>query len=418
MEIKTVKGFKDIFGIDAQIFEEIERVTSDIASSFGYKLIILSTVEYAELFDRTIGDATDIVEKEMFKFTDKGERTLALRPEMTASVARSFIEHHFETQPSPFKVYYFGPCYRYENPQKGRYREFYQFGIEALGDISPVLDAEVINVAIKIVERFGITNLKVKLNSIGCRVCRPNYKKALIEALKPHYEELCEDCKRRLYTNPMRVLDCKKESQDLKNSLPKISDYLCDECRKHFEELKTLLRQLSIPFEIDNTLVRGLDYYSKTVFEVISEDLGAQNALLGGGRYDYLVEDLGGRKTPGVGFAMGIERLMEILKKSNYKLQSVNNIYIVYDRNFIQTAYDIASKLRELNYIVEIDHKGDSIKKQIERASKRSANASIIIGEEEAKKQKFIIKNMRSGEQIEVNKNDVVKAIREALNNA
>ena len=418
MEIKTVKGFKDIFGIDAQIFEEIERVTSDIASSFGYKLIILSTVEYAELFDRTIGDATDIVEKEMFKFTDKGERTLALRPEMTASVARSFIEHHFETQPSPFKVYYFGPCYRYENPQKGRYREFYQFGIEALGDISPVLDAEVINVAIKIVERFGITNLKVKLNSIGCRVCRPNYKKALIEALKPHYEELCEDCKRRLYTNPMRVLDCKKESQDLKNSLPKISDYLCDECRKHFEELKTLLRQLSIPFEIDNTLVRGLDYYSKTVFEVISEDLGAQNALLGGGRYDYLVEDLGGRKTPGVGFAMGIERLMEILKKSNYKLQSVNNIYIVYDRNFIQTAYDIANKLRELNYIVEIDHKGDSIKKQIERASKRSANASIIIGEEEAKKQKFIIKNMRSGEQIEVNKNDVVKAIREALNNA
>lgn len=418
MEIKTVKGFKDIFGIDAQIFEEIERVTSDIASSFGYKLIILPTVEYAELFDRTIGDATDIVEKEMFKFTDKGERTLALRPEMTASVARSFIEHHFETQPSPFKVYYFGPCYRYENPQKGRYREFYQFGIEALGDISPVLDAEVINVAIKIVERFGITNLKVKLNSIGCRVCRPNYKKALIEALKPHYEELCEDCKRRLYTNPMRVLDCKKESQDLKNSLPKISDYLCDECRKHFEELKTLLRQLSIPFEIDNTLVRGLDYYSKTVFEVISEDLGAQNALLGGGRYDYLVEDLGGRKTPGVGFAMGIERLMEILKKSNYKLQSVNNIYIVYDRNFIQTAYDIANKLRELNYIVEIDHKGDSIKKQIERASKRGANASIIIGEEEAKKQKFIIKNMRSGEQIEVNKNDVVKAIREALNNA
>ena len=418
MEIKTVKGFKDIFGIDAQIFEEIERVTSNIASSFGYKLIILPTVEYAELFDRTIGDATDIVEKEMFKFTDKGERTLALRPEMTASVARSFIEHHFETQPSPFKVYYFGPCYRYENPQKGRYREFYQFGIEALGDISPVLDTEVINVAIKIIERFGITNLKVKLNSIGCRVCRPNYKKALTEALKPHYEELCEDCKRRLYTNPMRVLDCKKESQDLKNSLPKISDYLCDECKKHFEELKTLLQQLNIPFEIDNTLVRGLDYYSKTVFEVISEDLGAQNALLGGGRYDYLVEDLGGRKTPGVGFAMGIERLMEILKKSNYKLQSVNNIYIVYDRNFIQTAYDIANKLRELNYIVEIDHKGDSIKKQIERASKRGANASIIIGEEEAKKQKIIIKNMRSGEQIEVNKNDVVKAIREAINNA
>ncbi len=418
MEIKTVKGFKDIFGIDAQIFEEIEKVTSSVASSFGYKFIVLPTVEYAELFDRTIGDATDIVEKEMFKFTDKGERTLALRPEMTASVARSFIEHHFETQPSPFKVYYFGPCYRYENPQKGRYREFYQFGIEALGDISPVLDAEVINVAIKIVERFDIKNLKVKLNSIGCRVCRPNYKKALIEALEPHYNELCEDCKRRLYTNPMRVLDCKKESQELKNNLPKISDYLCDECKNHFKELKTLLQQLDIPFEIDNTLVRGLDYYSKTVFEVISEDLGAQNALLGGGRYDYLVEDLGGRKTPGVGFAMGIERLMEILKKSNYKLQSVGNVYIVYDRNFIQTAYEIANKLRELNYIVEIDHKGDGIKKQIERASKRGANASVIIGEEEAKKQTVIVKNMKSGEQVEMNKNAIVEAIREAINNA
>ncbi|BAL80868.1 histidine--tRNA ligase [Caldisericum exile] len=417
MEIKTVKGFKDILGIDAILFNEIQKLSYNIANAFGYKLIVLPTVEYAELFDRSVGNTTDIVEKEMFTFDDKGGRTLSLRPEMTASVARSFIEHHMETNPMPLKFFYFGQCFRYENPQKGRYREFYQLGIEALGDISPILDVEVIQIALKIIEHFNIKNLKVKINSIGCRVCRPKYKETLTEALKPHYNELCSDCQRRLYTNPLRVLDCKKEKDSLKESLPKITDYLCDECMEHFEEVKKLLTELKIPFEVDNTLVRGLDYYTKTVFEVVSEDLGAQNALLGGGRYDYLIEDLGGRKTPGVGFALGVERFIEILKARNYKIPDNKKIYIAYDKKFSSTAFKIRDSLIP-DFIVEIDPKGDSIKKQIERASRREINFVCILGEDEFSENSVSIKDMEKGNQIKVKIDELKESIKELINNA
>lgn len=417
MEIKTVKGFKDIIGTDAILFNEIQKVGYEIASSFGYKLIVLPTVEYAELFDRSVGNTTDIVEKEMFTFQDKSGRILALRPEMTASVARSFIEHHLETNPLPLKFLYFGQCFRYENPQKGRYREFYQFGIESIGDISPILDVEVIYIAVKIIEHFGIKNLKVRLNSIGCRKCRPKYKEVLTEVLIPHHDELCNDCKRRLDTNPLRILDCKKESDSLKESLPKISEYLCDECKQHFEYVKNLLNKLDISYEVDNTLVRGLDYYSKTVFEVVSEDLGAQNALLGGGRYDYLIEDLGGRNTPGVGFAMGIERFIEILKQNNYNLTQKEKLYVAYDNKYA----DLAFKIREIlikDFVVEVDPKGDSLRKQLERAYKRGSVASIIIGEEEAKGNEISIKNLKSGNQTKVSIQNVLEVIKEMIKNA
>ncbi|MGC8977826.1 histidine--tRNA ligase [Caldisericum sp.] len=417
MEIKTVKGFKDILGLDALLFNEIQRVGYDIANSFGYKLIVLPTVEYAELFDRSVGNTTDIVEKEMFTFEDKGGRTLSLRPEMTASVARSFIEHHMETNPLPLKFFYFGQCFRYENPQKGRYREFYQLGVEVLGDISPLLDIEVIQIALKIIEQFNIKNLKVKINSIGCRVCRPKYKEALTEALKPHYDELCPDCKRRLYTNPLRVLDCKKEEDSLKENLPRITNYLCDECRKHFEEVQRLLTELKIPFEVDNTLVRGLDYYTKTVFEVISEDLGAQNALLGGGRYDYLVEDLGGRKTPGVGFAMGVERFIEILKGNKFKTPEKKKLYITYDKKFGSNAFEIRNSLIP-DFVVEIDPKGDSLKKQIERASKRGSDFILIMGENEVLENSISIKDLKSGNQIKIKIDELKEALKELLKDA
>lgn len=417
MEIKTVKGFKDIYGEEATLFNEIQKVGFEIANSFGYSFIVLPTVEYAELFDRSVGEATDIVEKEMFTFVDKSGRTLSLRPEMTASVARSFIEHHFETNPMPLKFFYFGQCFRYENPQKGRYREFYQFGVEALGDISPFLDVEVIHIAIKIIEHFGIKNLKVRLNSIGCRVCRPNYKEALIKALIPHYEELCSDCKRRLYTNPLRILDCKRESPTLKEGLPKITDYLCDECGEHFNQVQDLLTKLGIPFEVDNTLVRGLDYYSKTVFEVVSEDLGAQNALLGGGRYDYLIEDLGGRKTPGVGFAMGVERFIEILKSRNFQKKEKEKLYIAYDRQFTDLAINLQDVLID-EFVVEVDPKGDSLKKQIERASKRASKFLIILGESEVKENSISVKNMKDGNQIKIPKEKLKQTLKELMQNA
>jgi len=414
MEIKTVKGFKDILGEGATLFEEIENKAKSVAQSFGYQPIILPTVEQSELFDRSIGNTTDIVEKEMFTFEDKGGRILALRPEMTASVARSFIEHHLETSALPLKIYYFGQCFRYENPQKGRYREFYQFGIEAIGDISPVLDVEVIQVAFEILRHLGIKDLKVKLNSIGCRTCRPNYKNLLIEALKIHYDELCNDCKKRLYKNPLRILDCKKESQELKESLPKMVDYLCTDCRTHFEKVKTILTQLGIPFECDPNLVRGLDYYSKTVFEVVSLELGAQNALLGGGRYDYLIEDLGGRSTPGVGFAMGIERLIEVLKKRNYTVNKLPKVYIVYDQQFITFANEIREIISK-EYVVELDPKGDNIKKGVERASKRGALLVFIIGENEANNNAITIKNMKSGKQITVKREEMLKSAKELI---
>ena len=416
--IKTVKGCKDIYGREMELFQYIENVLSKMAESYGYTKIITPIIEYSELFQRSVGEDTDIVEKEMYTFQDKGGRSLTLRPEITASVARSYVENHFETLPAPLRKYYIGPCFRYEKPQKGRYREFYQFGVEAIGDISPLIDAEVISLAYNIAKQFSLKNIKVRLNSIGCRKCRPHYKEALKEALKPHYEELCSDCKRRFYTNPLRILDCKKESKELKESLPKITDYLCDECRNHFDKVKEYLKLMNIPFELDHTLVRGLDYYTKTVFEVISTDLGAQNALLGGGRYDYLIEELGGRPVPAVGFAMGMERLMTILKAENKIVRKDPIIYIVYQKEALKEAIEIANKLRGEGFITLLDIKGGSFKKQFERSSKRNASYTVIIGEEEKEKNTVQVKNMKTKEQKEIPKGEIVTFLKEWRKNA
>ncbi len=409
--IKTVRGCKDIYGEDAEIFRKTENVLRETVRKYGFKEIIPPVLEYSELFERSVGEGTDIVEKEMYTFTDKGGRSVTLRPEMTASVARAYVEHHFETMPSPLKLFYIGPCFRYEKPQKGRYREFYQFGVEVLGDESPLLDAEVISLAYEVAENLGLENLKVRLNSIGCKKCRPQYKKVLQEALKPHYDELCEDCKRRFYTNPLRILDCKKEKDELKNSLPKITDYLCDECKEHFEKVKKYLDMMNIPYELDNTLVRGLDYYTKTVFEVVSGHLGAQNALLGGGRYDYLIEELGGRHTPGLGFAIGMERLVEVMKAQGSEKGEEKLIYIAYMDGLEKNAFSIASIIRNAGFTAIIDSKGGSIGKQMKRASKRNASFTVIIGEEEAEKGTVQLKDMKKKEQKEVEIEELVSEI-------
>jgi histidyl-tRNA synthetase len=400
--IKTIKGCKDIYGDDIEYFRKAEKVMRQNASAFGFKEIIPPVIEYSELFQRSVGEDTDIVEKEMYTFNDKGGRSITLRPEITASVARAYVEHHFETFPSPVKFFYIGPCFRYENPQKGRYREFYQFGVEILGDESPLLDAEVISLAYKISENLGIKGLKVRLNSIGCKKCRPHYKEILREALKPHYNELCEDCKRRFYTNPLRILDCKREKQELKDSLPKITDYLCDECNVHFESVKKYLDMMNIPYELDNTLVRGLDYYTKTVFEVVSENLGAQNALLGGGRYDYLIEELGGRHTPGLGFALGMERLVAILKAQEIENKEEKLIYVAYQKEAVKKALEIAKMLRNRGLTVLVDSKGGSLGKQLQRSRKRNSAITLIIGEDELKTNTIQVKDMIKKEQREV----------------
>ncbi|MCD6426561.1 MAG: histidine--tRNA ligase [Caldisericaceae bacterium] len=409
--IKTVRGCKDIYGEDAEIFRKTENVLRETVRKYGFKEIIPPVLEYSELFERSVGEGTDIVEKEMYTFTDKGGRSVTLRPEMTASVARAYVEHHFETMPSPLKLFYIGPCFRYEKPQKGRYREFYQFGVEVLGDESPLLDAEVISLAYEVAENLGLENLKVRLNSIGCKKCRPQYKKVLQEALKPHYDELCEDCKRRFYTNPLRILDCKKEKDELKNSLPKITDYLCGECKEHFEKVKKYLDMMNIPYELDNTLVRGLDYYTKTVFEVVSGHLGAQNALLGGGRYDYLIEELGGRHTPGLGFAIGMERLVEVMKAQGSEKGEEKLIYIAYMDGLEKNAFSVASIIRNAGFTAIIDSKGGSIGKQLKHASKRNASFTVIIGEEEAEKGTVQLKDMKKKKQKEVEIEELVSEI-------
>jgi histidyl-tRNA synthetase len=412
--IKTVKGCKDIYGEDIEIFRNVEKVLRESALSYGFKEIVPPTLEYSELFQRSVGADTDIVEKEMYTFTDKGGRSVTLRPEMTASVARAYVEHHFETLPSPVKLFYIGSCFRYEKPQKGRYREFYQFGVEVLNDESPYLDAEVIALAYEIGEKLNLKDLKVKINSIGCKKCRPHYKEVLREALKPHYDELCEDCKRRFYTNPLRILDCKRESKALKDSLPKITDYLCDDCKAHFEKVQRYLTKFGIPFELDNTLVRGLDYYTKTVFEMVSNDLGAQNAVLGGGRYDYLIEEIGGRHTPGLGFAIGMERLVEVVKSQNRETKNVETlVYVAYGKGMEKDAYLTAKSLREAGFTVIVDSKGGSFGKQLTRSKKRGAHFTVIIGEDEVKKGTVQLKDMEKGEQSEVEKSALVKLLSE-----
>jgi histidyl-tRNA synthetase len=414
--VTSVKGFKDFYGKEVRLFKSARKALEEVAESFAYEEILTPIVEYSELFERSVGQDTDIVEKEMYTFIDKSGRNITLRPEITASIARSYIEHHFETNPLPLKLYYLGPCFRYERPQKGRFRGFYQFGIEAIGDDSPLLDAEVIYIGYTIAQRLKLKNISVKINSIGCRKCRANYKEKLKEALKPHYDELCEDCKRRYYTNPLRILDCKKESAQLKNNLPKIIDYLCDDCKNHFESVLSYLDKFNIPFEIDNTLVRGLDYYTRTVFEVVSGDLGSQNALLGGGRYDYLIEELGGRPTPGVGFALGMERLVEIMKSQNFTVGLKDLVYIAHRPNTFEKAIMVADILRSYGLMVFLDIKNGSFKNQIERSVKRNAKYTVFIGEEELKNGSVMIKNMITKQQLEVKFNNLKDFFKEREN--
>jgi len=414
--ITSVKGFKDIYGEDLELFKTARRVLEEIAESFAYEDIITPIIEYSELFERSVGIDTDIVEKEMYTFIDKSARSVTLRPEITASVARSYVEHHFETKPLPLRFYYFGPCFRYEKPQKGRFRGFYQFGVEAIGDDSPLLDAEVIDIGYNIAKKLELKNVSVKINSIGCRKCRTIYKEKLKEVLEPHYDELCEDCKKRFYTNPLRILDCKKESPELKDILPKMIDYLCDDCKKHFDSVLDYLQKMNIPFEIDNTLVRGLDYYTRTVFEVISSDLGAQNALLGGGRYDYLIEELGGRPTPAVGFALGMERLVEIMKSQGFVGRDKWLIYVAYQQTVFERAIFITEKLRNYGFKVFLDVKNGSFKNQTERSAKRNAEFTIFIGEEEVKTGSVVVKNMGTKEQKQVNIDDLNGFFKEQRN--
>lgn len=400
--IKSVKGTSDILPPDVLLWQHVEHVMADVAKAYGYEEIRTPTIEMEELFSTSVGQGTDIVDKEMYAFPDKKGRRLVLRPEGTAAVCRAYMEHQMNLQPSPVKHYYAGSFFRYEQPQSGRRREFHSFGVEALGEQSFMQDVEVIDMVTTMLSHLGLTQLTVDINSIGDAECRPAFREALRQALSDHEQELCEDCRRRMQDNPLRVLDCKREDPALMESLPHSVDYLCSECRDHFHELLVMLDTLRIPYRVNHRLVRGLDYYTKTVFEVVSEDLGAQNALLGGGRYDYLVHHLGGPSTPAVGWGLGLERLTAVLSARYPGLMASltrPRAYLVCTRSAAAAASALRHSLISTGWSVDADFRNDAFGKQLARASKRGARFALILGEEELALDAVTVKDMVTGTQ-------------------
>ena len=408
--IKVLKGTKDILPQDIEMWHFVEENALKTFSSFGVKEIRTPIIESTDLFQRGVGETTDIVNKEMYTF-EKSERSITLRPENTAGVVRSYIENGMHRLPAPVKLWYKGPMFRYERPQAGRQRQFHQVGVEMFGVYQPSADAEIILMAENFLKSIGLDDLDVEINSLGCPKCRAEFKENLKNVIRPYLNNLCEDCQSRFEKNPLRLLDCKVPSCQEIFSKPEIqkvitSDFLCDECREHYAQLKNYLDELNVKYSENKLLVRGLDYYTRTVFEIKSNNLGSQNAVCGGGRYDNLVAELGGEPTPAIGFAMGMERLISLLKeKESLKLDG----YIV--SNNTTEALKLAQELRLQGLNVEMDLTNKKFTKQLEKASKL-ANYAIILGEDEIEKNKVSVKNLKTGEQIAIDRKDTAENIK------
>ena len=400
--IQRPKGTKDILPEESYKWQYIEKKIKRLFENYGFKEIRTPVFEHTELFQRGVGDTTDVVQKEMYTFEDKGGRSITLRPEGTAGVVRAYIENGMASKPSPTKLWYNMGMYRYENVQKGRLREFHQIGAEIIGADSYLADVEIISMANEIFKVLDIPNIELTINSIGCPVCRENYQKALREFIKPNLKNYCEICQSRYEKNPMRILDCKeKKCKELNINAPRIIDYLCEECKIHFENVKSMLSEVGIPYTIDTNIVRGLDYYTKTVFEFISKEEGY--TILGGGRYDGLIQELEGQETKALGFAVGLERLIEIFLKHN-KLED-KTAPLLYIANIGDEASKVATKLtqnlRRMGLHVEKDIQGRSIKAQFKYADKIGSKYVLTIGETEIKNQIAKIKEMQTGKEIE-----------------
>lgn len=403
--ISRPKGTNDLLPDEIWRWQRLEKLVKEECAKFNVHEIRTPIFEEACLFQRGLGEATDIVEKEMYTFKDKGGRLLTLRPEGTASVVRAYIENNLKGTGLPVKLYYLGPMFRYERPQAGRYRQFHQFGVECFGSLEPSLDAEVIMLAYDIYKKLGAKNVILKLNSIGCSDtnCKPHYLDILKEELKKEQDKLCPNCVRRSETNPLRVLDCKEEKcQSIIASLPNLKDYLCEECRSHYQELKEILTLWELPFVEDPRLVRGLDYYTKTVFEFSVESLGAQNAVGGGGRYDKLVEEVGGEKTPAVGFAMGIERTLLAVGDSWDREPDVDLYIIAIGDETKNEARVQLMRARQSGLKADMDALNRSVKAQFKQADKLKAKYCLIFGPDELKLKQVKLKNMQSGEETQL----------------
>lgn len=403
--ITAPKGTIDITPKDVYKWQYVENLLRKITAEFNFKEIRTPVFEHTELFQRGVGDTTDVVSKEMYTFIDKADRSITLRPEGTAGVVRSFLQNGMFADAQPTKLYYIIPCYRYEKPQAGRLREFRQFGVEMFGSYEPSADADVISIVKLILNRLGIKDITLNINNIGCPKCRAEYNKKLIECLEAKKDKLCSTCQERLYKNPMRIFDCKSEiCQELIKDAPKMFDSVCDDCKDHFDKVLKYLDAMEITYNIDKGIVRGLDYYTKTVFEFVSNSIGAQGTVCGGGRYDNLVEELGGKPCAGIGFAMGIERLLLVMENTGIEIpeESTCDIFVAtLGENADFKASKIVSDLRIAGIKAEKDHLARSLKAQMKFADKINAKYTVVLGDNEIENNKVTVKNMKTGKQQE-----------------
>ncbi|MEA5004743.1 MAG: histidine--tRNA ligase [Christensenella sp.] len=410
--VKAPKGTKDVLPQDSYKWQYVEDIARRLTALAGYREIRTPVFEHTELFLRGVGDTTDIVQKEMYTFKDKGDRSITLKPEGTAGVVRAFIEGGLPSSAQPTKMYYLStPVFRYEKPQSGRLREHHQFGIEVFGAADASVDAEVINLALTLFQTAGLKQLRLNINSIGCDKCRPQYNDTLKAYLKEHEGELCEMCRDRMERNPLRVLDCKVEScQKIVAAAPKMIDHLCEECAVHFEDLKKYLGALGIDYAINPLIVRGLDYYTKTVFEIISDNIGSQGTVCGGGRYDKLLKQIGGPDMPGIGFGMGIERLLLVMQSEGIEIPqpSITDVFVcTHGEPARFKAIELTRELRESGIKTDMDHCARSVKAQFKYADKIGAKTVIVIGEEEMEKGTVVLKTMETGEERVVRQEEI-----------
>lgn len=413
MITQAPRGTQDWYGIEMHKRTMIEKICRETAKTYNIKEIITPVFEHTILFQRGVGETTDVVQKEMYTFLDKGDRSITLKPEGTAGAIRAYLEHNMYADPAPAKLFYVTPAFRYEKPQSGRLRQHHQFGVEIVGSESPMVEVELITLISGLIKKFGLKDAKLHINSIGCAECRKTYNEALLSYLKQHEEELCPTCRERMLKNPLRVIDCKVDDcKKIVAGAPRTIEYLDDGCREHFDELRSILESLNIPFEVDTGIVRGLDYYTRTVFEFVNSE---GFTLCGGGRYDGLVHEIDEKQNiPSAGFGMGLERILYFLEKEGVELPKEDpvDLYVgILGKEAKARAYQIVNQVRSMGYIAETDYMDRSVKAQMKYANKLGAKYTVIIGENEIKENRAMIKCMADGEQISVALDEITRQL-------
>jgi histidyl-tRNA synthetase len=416
VDIKAIRGFNDVLPDEIGKWQFVEKTARDVFEGFGFSEMRIPVIERTELFSRGIGEATDIVEKEMYTFSDRSGNSLTLRPEATASLARAYLEHQLYTFDPVAKLYFMGPMFRYERPQKGRYRQFYQIDVEVFGVGNPMVDAEVITMLVQFLKQVGLEKLELQLNSLGCRECRPRYREELKKFFGGKSFQLCEDCQRRLQSNPLRVFDCKVETcKQAVCDAPQVVQFICPECQSHFDKVKEYLGVAGLSYVLNPRMVRGLDYYTRTAFEVVSYDLGSQNAVSGGGRYDNLFQEIGGLDVPGIGFAVGMERLISLLPEGKGFVKTPHLFIAALGQESQEQAYRLLTEMHLQGIRAELDYEGKSLKSQMRRAGKLKARYVLILGGDEIKRGQAALRDMEGKSQEDIPLDSFLTVLRQKI---